>query len=228
MRRSELRTPEPVPRAKGQLREGLAYVRARPDLLMPILVVALMAMFTQSFSTSVALMAREVFGAGASSFGIASSAFAVGALGGGLLAARRGRPSRRLLLGGAACFGIFQIAAGLAPVYPVFLALLVPVGMALITSNTAANATLQLGASPEMRGRVMGIFILVFTGGSPIGAPLVGWLGEVAGPRVAMGISGVLCLTGTCLAPLLTRMISRRVDRRTAVGAVALAPGSAG
>ena len=213
MRKSELHPAKPVPRRKGQLREGLSYVLHSPDLLMPILVVAFMALFMQSFSTSIALMAREVFGAGASSFGIASSAFAVGALAGGLMAARRTRPTRRLLLGGAACFGIFQIAAGFAPVYPVFLVLLVPVGMALITANTTANATLQLGASPEMRGRVMGLFILVFTGGAPIGAPFIGWLGEIAGPRIAMMVAGLLCLVGTLSAPLLTRVITRRTRR---------------
>ena len=118
-----------------------------------------------------------------------------------------------LLIGGAACFGIFQIAAGFAPVYPVFLVLLVPVGMALITANTTANATLQLGASPEMRGRVMGLFILVFTGGAPIGAPFIGWLGEIAGPRIAMMVAGLLCLVGTLSAPLLTRVITRRTRR---------------
>ncbi|MEV5414059.1 MFS transporter [Thermopolyspora sp. NPDC052614] len=213
MRRSELHPSKPVPRAKGQLREGLRYVRQRPDLLMPIIVVAFMALFMQSFSTSVALMAREVFGAGASSFGIASSAFAIGALAGGLMAARRVRPSRRLLLGGAAGFGLFQIAAGFAPVYPVFLVLLVPVGMALITANTTANSTVQLGASAEMRGRVMGLFILVFTGGAPIGAPFIGWLGEIAGPRVAMMVAGTLCVAGTATAPLITKLITRRHRR---------------
>ncbi len=225
MRGGELHTPERVPRAKGQLREGLAYVLRERKLLLPITVVAFMAMFTQSLTLSIALMAREVFGSGASSFGAASSAFAIGALGGGLLAARRIKPSRRLLLGGAACFGVFQILAGISPGYLVFLVLLVPVGMALTTANTTANASVQLGASPEMRGRVMGIYILVFTGGAPIGAPIVGWLGEVTGPRIAMAIAGALCLGGAFLAPLLTRLIVRHTTRRRARGtAVAPAP----
>ncbi|MFC7718690.1 MFS transporter [Nonomuraea recticatena] len=115
MRKSELTPAELVPKAKGQLREGLRYVIERSELLLPILVIAFMAMFTQSFSMSIALMAREVFGQGASSFGVASSAFAVGALGGALLAARRVRPTRRLLIAGAIGFGLFQVVVGLAP-----------------------------------------------------------------------------------------------------------------
>ncbi|MEV7965538.1 MFS transporter [Sphaerisporangium sp. NPDC088356] len=221
MRSSELRTPEPLARAKGQLREGLRYVWQRPELLMPILLVAFAAMFATSFSMSIALMAKQVFGQDASSFGVASSVFAVGALGGALLAARRARPTRRLLVGGGICFGIAQIAAGFAPVYPVFLILLVPAGMAMITTNTAANSAVQLAASPEMRGRVMGIYVLVFTGGAPIGAPLIGWVGELAGPRLGVVICGVMCLVGVGLAILLTRFAAGRTHGAVVRGVVA-------
>ncbi|WP_169948442.1 MFS transporter [Microbispora sp. H11081] len=214
MRVSELRSPVPVPRGKGQLRAGLRYVGDRPDLLLPLLLVAFMAIFAQSFSTSIALMAKQAFGAGASSFGVASSAFAVGAFGGALLAARRVKPSRRFLIAGALCFGVFQVAAGLAPAYPAFLLMLVPAGMAMITVNTTANTIVQLGASPEMRGRVMGIYVLVFTGGAPIGSPLVGWLAEQAGPRVSVVVAGVLSICGVFLAVLVTRMVAARKARR--------------
>ncbi|GIH28735.1 MFS transporter [Acrocarpospora phusangensis] len=210
MRKSELRTPARVPRAKGQLREGLRYVGGRPDLLLPMLIVAFVAVFAQSFSTAIALMATNVYNAGSSAFGIASSALAIGALGGALLAARRIKPSRRFLLLGAAFFGIFQMMAALAPGYITFLVLLVPAGMAMITVNTTANATVQMGASHEMRGRVMGIYVLVFTGGAPIGAPLVGWLSEIAGPRIAVMATGALSLVGVVLALLITRMVAKR------------------
>jgi MFS family permease len=210
MRKSELNPAEPVPRAKGQMREGLRYVIGRQELLMPILLVGFVSMFAQSFSMSIALMAREVFQAGASSFGLASSMFAVGALAGGLLAARRARPSRKMLLAGALSFGLFQILVGLAPGYLGYLLLLIPTGIALITVNTAANASVQLAASPEMRGRVMGIYLLVFTGGAPFGAPLVGWLSDLGGPRVGVMLSGVLVVAGTGLALLLTRAIGAR------------------
>ncbi|MEO3854453.1 MFS transporter [Acrocarpospora sp. B8E8] len=210
MRKSELRTPERVPRAKGQLREGLRYVGRRPELLLPILIVAFVAVFAQSFSTAIALMATNVYNAGSSAFGIASSALAVGALGGALLAARRIKPSRRFLLLGAAFFGIFQMMAALAPGYLTFLILLIPAGMAMITVNTTANATVQMGATHAMRGRVMGIYILVFTGGAPIGAPLVGWLSELAGPRIAILATGTLSLLGVALALLVTRLVAKR------------------
>ncbi|WP_406311636.1 MFS transporter [Streptosporangium sp. NBC_01639] len=210
MRASELTAPDPLPRAKGQLREGLRYVLDRPDLLLPILVVAFVSLFTQSFSMSIALMARQVFGAGASSFGLASSMFAVGALGGALLAARRVRPSPKLLIGGAASFGVFQIVTGLAPWYPAYLLLLIPAGVALITVNTAANTSVQLAASPEMRGRVMGIYVLVMTGGAPIGAPLLGWVADLGGPRMGVVIGGALSLVGVGAAIMLTRTIGRR------------------
>jgi len=212
MRTAELHTPEPVKRAKGQLREGFRYVRRRPALLLPILVVGFMAIFMQSFSASIALMAREVFKAGASSFGIASSAFAIGALGGALLAARRGAPSRRFLLIGAICFGTFQIAAAIAPAYPAFLAVLLPAGMAMISVNTTANTMVQLGASPHMRGRVTGIYVLVLTGGAPIGAPLVGWLTELIGIRAAVATAGSLSVAGVGLALLLTRLIAGKTE----------------
>lgn len=211
MRTSELHLSDPVPRAKGQLREGLRYVLEREELLMPVLLIAFVSMFSQSFSMSIALMAREVFDAGASSFGLASSMFAVGALGGALLAARRARPSRRLLMAGAIGFGLFQVATALAPSYPVYLVLLIPTGIALITVNTAANAGVQLATSPDMRGRVMGIYMLVFTGGAPLGAPLIGWLSELGGPRAGVMLSGVLVVAGTGLALLLTRLIGVRV-----------------
>lgn len=223
MRASELTTPEPVPRAKGQLREGLRYVLARPDLLMPILLIAFVSLCAQSFSMSIALMARGVFGAGASSFGLASSMFAVGALGGALMAARRVRPGQRLLVGGAVFFGLSQIAAGLALWYPAYLLFLVPAGVALITVNTAANTRVQLATSPEMRGRVMGIYMLVFTGGAPIGAPVFGWISDLGGPRTGVVIGGVLTLLGTGAAIMLTKVIGRRSRAVVRGGAAATA-----
>ena len=92
--------------------------------------------------------------------------------------------------------------------------MLVPTGIALITINTAANSIVQLATSPEMRGRVMGIYMLVFTGGTPLGAPLVGWMSELGGPRMGVVLSGALVLVGTALAVLATKLIVARVARR--------------
>lgn len=197
MRSRELHTVERVPRAKGQLREGLAYVRQRRDLLMVLALIAFVAAFGMNFQVTTALISRQTFHQGAASFGIASTMLAVGSVAGALLAARRVTPDRRMLYGAAASFGALEIATGLMPSYGLFLASLVPTGLALMTLTTAANATMQLGITPEMRGRVMGLYVLVFLGSNPFGAPAIGWLAEVAGPRSGMIVGGAVSLVAT-------------------------------
>jgi MFS family permease len=194
MHEDELHLKAPVPRAKGQLREGLSYVRQRRDLIMVLTLVLFVAAFGMNFQMTTALMSRQVFHSGASSFGLASTMLAVGALSGSLLAARRRNLRMRLLFLAAAIFGVLEIATGLMPNYVSFLVLLVPTGIALLTFNTAANAVMQLSVPAEMRGRVMGLYMLVFAGSSPIGSPLIGWLAEIFGPRSSMVIGGVVSL----------------------------------
>jgi MFS family permease len=179
MRDGELHTVEPVARAKGQLREGLRYVRGRRDLVMVLLLVGFVATFGMNFQITTALVAKQVFHSGASSFGLASTALALGALTGALLAARRMRPNLRILVLAAMTFGVLEVGTGLMPTYGLFLALLVPTGIAMMTFTTAANATMQLRVAPEMRGRVMGLYMLVFLGTNPAGAPTIGWLSQV-------------------------------------------------
>ena len=195
MRDEELHTRARVPRAKGQLREGLRYVRERRDLVMLLIIVFFVAAFGMNFQMTTALMSREVFHSGASSFGLASTVLAVGAVFGSLLAARRRRPRMRLMLIAAAFFGVLEIVSGVMPNYTLFLVTLVPTGLALLTFNTTANAVMQLSVPAGMRGRVMGLYMLVFAGSSPIGAPLLGWLAEVFGPRSGLVIGGVVSLT---------------------------------
>jgi MFS family permease len=194
MRDDELHTRARVPRAKGQLREGLRYVRERRDLVMLLIIVFFVAAFGMNFQMTTALMSREVFHSGASSFGLASTMLAVGAVFGSLLAARRKRPRMRLMLVAAAFFGVLEIISGVMPSYDLFLVMLVPTGLALLTFNTTANAVMQLSVPAWMRGRVMGLYMLVFAGSSPIGAPLLGWLAEVFGPRSGLVIGGVVSL----------------------------------
>ncbi|WP_141961574.1 MFS transporter [Actinoallomurus bryophytorum] len=192
MREDELYVRERVPRAKGQLREGLHYVRERRDLVMLLIIVFFVAAFGMNFQMTTALMSREVFHSGASSFGLASTMLAVGAVSGSLLAARRKRPRMRLMLIAAAFFGVLEIVSGVMPNYGLFLVMLIPTGVALLTFNTTANAVMQLSVPAWMRGRVMGLYMLVFAGSSPIGAPLLGWLAEVFGPRSGLVIGGVV------------------------------------
>ena len=197
MRPAELRPAQRAERGPGQLREALTYVRARPALWLPLVLVFFVATFGMNFQVTTALMSRTVFHTSASAFGLASAVFAVGALGGALLAARRSRPTMRLLLVTSLMFGIFEIVTGVVPDYLTFLIALVPTGVTLLTFTTAANASTQLNTAPEMRGRVMGLYMLVFLGGTPLGSPLAGWLAAVFGARLSMVAGGVISVAAT-------------------------------
>lgn len=203
MRPSELRPSERVPRAKGQLREGLAYVRSRPDLLMTMILVFFIATFGMNFQVTTALMSRVVFHTGAGRFGVASAVFAAGALCGALAAARRGRVGMRLIVLTALVFGVLEVGTGLMPTYWSFLLLLLPTGMAVISFSTAANSSVQLGTPADMRGRVMGIYMLVFLGGAPIGSPLTGLVAQEFGTRLSIVAQGVLSMAGAVLVAVL-------------------------
>jgi MFS family permease len=213
MRVSELRPVTRAPKAKGQLREALRYVQARPELWLTLVLVFFVATFGMNFQVTTALMSKGVFHTGASEFGLASTMFALGALGGALAAARRARPSMRLLLITAFAFGLLEVATGLMPVFWSFLIMLVPTGLALLTFTTAANSAVQLGTTAEMRGRVMGLYMLVFLGGAPLGSPLVGWAAEIFGPRMSLIAGGVISAVATAvIAVILAR--SRSVPVR--------------
>jgi predicted MFS family arabinose efflux permease len=203
MRADELRPAEPVARAKGQLREGLGYVRAHRELVMVLLLVGFVATFGMNFAVTTPLIAKKVFHSGASSFGLASTMLAVGALVGALVAARRVRPNHRLVIGSAMLFGVLEMAVSLAPWYWLFLVLLVPTGVAVLTFTTTANSTIQLGVTAAMRGRVMALYMLVFLGTNPLGAPLIGKLAELVGPRATMTLGGAV----STLIPLLVAAV---------------------
>jgi MFS family permease len=200
---------DPAPRAgrgPGQVLEGIRYVRGRPDLVMVMALVFFVGTFGMNFQITTALMATEVFGKGAGEFGLLGSIMAVGSLTGALLAASRGRPRLRLLLGAAFAFGVVEVLAGLMPTYATFAVALIPVGVTSLTFITAANSTMQLAVDPVMRGRVMALYMAVFMGGTPIGAPLVGALAEAFGARWSLLAGGLVSATaaGVC-AVLLAR-----------------------
>ncbi|MFY7065484.1 MFS transporter [Nocardiopsis changdeensis] len=194
IRTAELNPTEPVPRGKGQIREGLAYVSGRRDLVLLLLLAACTQFFGANGQTQIALMVNNVFETGAAAFGVAAACLAVGALIGALLAARRERPRLRLILVGSMVFGAGQVAAGLMPAYAAFVVVLVPMGIAFMTYVTTLNATFQLTVEPHMRGRVMSMFLLVFMGVAPIGAPVVGFLADAFGPQTSMVIGGTFTM----------------------------------
>jgi MFS family permease len=203
MRPADLHPVARAPRAPGQLREAIGYVRARPELWLTLALVFFVATFGMNFQVTNALMARGVFHTGAGAFGLASTVFAAGALGGALLAARRSRPGMRLLLVAGFAFGVLEVVTGLMPSFWTFLALLVPTGLALLMFTTTANAAVQLGTAPAVRGRVMGLYMLVFLGGAPLGSPLVGWAAEQFGPRMSLLAGGAISALATVVVAVL-------------------------
>jgi MFS family permease len=211
MRPAELYRLEPVPRAKGQLRAGLAFVCQRRRLWMPLVLIFFVSTFGMNFQVTTALMSRGVFHSGAGKFGLASAVFAVGALGGALLAARRSKPTLRLLVLTSFAFSIFEVLTGLMPSFWTFLIMLVPTGLTLLTLTTAANSTTQLGTTPEMRGRVMGLYMLVFLGGTPLGSPLAGWVAQEFGPRMTLISGGIISVIATVVVGL---MLAHNSDER--------------
>jgi len=202
MRASELAPAPRAGRGPGQILEGIRYVRNRPDLMTVMVVVFFVGTFGLNFQLTMALMATEVFEKGAGEFGLLGSIMALGSLSGALLAASRGRPRLRLLLLSAMAFGAVEIVAGLMPTYTLFALMLVPVGLTALTFITAANSIMQLGVDPVMRGRVMALYMAVFFGGTPIGAPLVGAVAEAFGPRWSLIVGGVVSATAAVVAGL--------------------------
>lgn len=199
IRPRELHAAKPVAREPGQLRAGLGYVRSRPELLWPIVLVGVIGTFGLNFQITTALVAKTVFHRGAGSYGLLGTAFAFGSLIGALLAARRGLPRQRLLLVAALAFGVLEVAVGLMPTYTSFLLLLIPTGVAVLTFTTAANSSLQLRSTGAMRGRVMALYVLVFMGGTPVGAPVIGWLAETYGARWSLIGGGLVSALATLL-----------------------------
>lgn len=194
MDRSALLRLPPQAREKGQVREGFRYVWRTVRLRNTVLLVGLISMFGLNFSVVLPLFARFVFKQGAETFGLLTSMMAAGALVGALVSAARSNPTRRFFYGSAGAFGTLVILASMAPSVLVMGVLLVFTGAASISFIAAANATLQLTAAPEMRGRVMALHGLVFLGSTPIGAPIIGRISEVWGPRVGLGVGGGVSL----------------------------------
>lgn len=204
MRRSELRPAPALARGKGAIRDGVAYVRSRPDIQLVMGLVFVLGTFGMNFQITTALMATKEFGKGPEEYGLLGSVMAIGSLTAALLSARRARPRLRILLVALVGFTISSGLAALAPTYALFALALVPVGLSALTALTTANAMVQLSVDPAMRGRVMALYMAIFMGGTPLGAPLIGWIGDVWGPRWTIAI-GTLAV-GITLVVVSVRM----------------------
>jgi MFS family permease len=188
LRRDKLRVAPRAPRAKGQLLEGFRYVAKRPDILAIMIAVFIVGTFGLNFAIFTATMARVEFDHGAGEFGLLSSVLAIGSVTGALLSARRERPRMRIIFSAAAAFGVACAVAALMPTFLTFGLSLILVGFASITFMTTANSFVQTTTDPMMRGRVMALYMAIFVGGTPIGAPVVGWAANEFGPRWALGV----------------------------------------
>jgi MFS family permease len=188
LRRGELRVSARAPRAKGQLLEGFRYVAKRPDIVAIMVAIFLVGTFGLNFAIFTATMARVEFGHGAGEFGLLSSVLAIGSVTGALLSARRERPQMRVVFVSAAAFGVSCAISAVMPTFATFAVSLILVGFSSITLMTTANSVVQTTTEPMMRGRVMALYMAIFVGGTPLGAPIVGWVSNQFGPRWALGV----------------------------------------
>jgi MFS family permease len=205
-----LHSPALRGRSPGMLLEGMRYIRSQPKMLMILVLVFFAGTFGMNFQVTSALMATQVFGKGAGEFGILGSCLAVGSLAGALLAARRPRIRIRLLFAAATGFGVAEIVAGSLPSYVAFACFAPVIGFSTITLLNSSNATMQISSDPALRGRVMALYMTVVMGGTPLGSPVIGWIGEHFGARWTLIIGGALVLVGVGLAGLVFRVASRR------------------
>jgi MFS family permease len=176
-------------RSRGGLADGFRYVCRRPDIKAILMMLFLIGTFGINFPIFISTMAVGVFHAGASQFGLLTSMMAIGSVAGALLSARREKPSMSVIVAAAAIFGFGFCIAAAMPSYGLFGCALVIIGLSAQTFTTTANSTIQLSTEPEMRGRVIALFLAIAVGTTPIGAPFVGWVADTFGPRWALGVA---------------------------------------
>jgi MFS family permease len=194
MRVSELHRTSTGARGKGQLRAGLEYVWRTPELRRPLLWMAVVFTFSFNFSVLLPLLAERAFHGDATTYGLILSAMGVGSLAGALAMARQKDPNPRRLAIATAGFGVASLLAAVAPNYRLELLAMAPVGILSMVFMITANSTLQLTSRPEMRGRVMSLYAIVFLGGTPIGAPVAGWLAQQLGAPAAIALGGAVAI----------------------------------
>lgn len=194
MDKAQFQESKHVARGRGQIREGVRYVIHRSDIIIIMIVAGTVSAFGMNFQITSAVMATEIYGKGAGEYGILGSFMAIGSLTGALLAARRRFPRVRLVIMSAFLFGVVEVLLGLAPTYELFAILSIPTGLAMLTMITSANAAIQISTDPAMRGRVMALYMMVFMGSTPIGAPVIGWVADTWGGPWALAVGGIAAI----------------------------------
>ncbi len=191
---AQLHTPDVAVRARGQLRSAFRYVASTPGLRIPLAMMAVVGTLSFNFQVLLPLLASFTWHGTAALYTALAMAMGIGSVAGALAAGARGRVGPRLLVGAAAGFGAALLLVAAAPTIPLQLLALVPLGAVSVTFAAGVNSVMQLAVEPGMRGRVMALYSVVFLGSTPIGAPLVGWIAQVAGPRAGLVLGGVAAL----------------------------------
>ncbi|WP_369053088.1 MFS transporter [Kineococcus terrestris] len=209
-----------APRAKGQLRSALRYVRERPHVAWTIALVGVFGTFGLNFPVVLTAMASRTFDGDAGLYGFFNVVVAVGSIAGALIAGGRTHTRLRLIVALGAAFGVAQLLAAFAPTLELFVVALVAMGVTNLAFQAMANSTVQLSVDPEYRGRVMGLYVLVFIGGTPFGAPLIGWVTEHAGVRAGMAVCGAVPLLAALVIGAVLARRAARLERGTVPAAV--------
>ncbi len=191
---TKLYTPPRTPKGKGQVRDGLRYIRAERKLLVPLIMMAVIGTLAFNFSVTIPLLVKGPLGGDDGTFTLLFSVLSLGSFVGALGTARRKVVTSRHLVTAAAAFGIGMLGLAAAPNLLIVFPVAILVGMASIAFMTSSTAIVQVLAGPEYRGRVLAIQAMVFLGSTPIGGPLIGWLSDIGGPRLGIAIGGVACL----------------------------------
>jgi MFS family permease len=202
---SALLRSTPAPRAPGQLREGLRYVRRTPALAVPLLMMALVGCLAYEFQVVLPIVASETFAGDARTYGFLTAAMGAGAVVGGLLVAARGRTGLWPLVISCCAFAVTMLAAALAPTLTLALIGMGLVGVASVTFQSIGNSTLQLSSEPHMRGRVMALWAVAFLGSTPIGGPIAGLVSQHFGGRAGLALGAVACLAAAALGAVAAR-----------------------
>lgn len=193
--------PPIAERNSARVVDGLRYVWRRPDLILPMALISIVGMSAFNFQLTLAALAKTVFHTGAASFGLFTTALAVGALAGALAGgSRRARPSVYIVILAGIVFGGFAVLVGVASAYWLVVLLLVPTGFFMIFFAQACNQRIQLGTDAAYRGRVMALWVLLFLGTNPVAAPVVGWVAEHFGAGTSIWLGGAISLTASMVA----------------------------
>jgi MFS family permease len=196
---------EPTHRGRGQLREGLRYVKGEVGLGIPLVMMAIVGCLAYEFQVTLPVMATGAFHGGSQSYGFMTAAMGIGAVIGGLYAAGRGKTGLLSLTKSSVVFAVVIAIAAVAPNLTVELFALAGVGAASVTFLSKGNSTLQLAAAPQMRGRVMALWAVAFLGSTPIGGPTAGAVSQYIGPRYGLGLGAVACIIAAALGGVVVR-----------------------